>query len=96
MERQEPVCRIIKGDYDHLISEPVKENTDTVTSIPYEELKRLMACEYAVSAMLNSAKLSDSYDGILFIDFRAVYGILKAYVPEDTEKKLEELKREEG
>lgn len=89
------VNRIIKGDYDHLISEPVKENSDIVTTIPYEVLKRLMACEYAINALINNTKLSTGYDGTLFIDYKVVYGILRAYVPEDTEKRLEELKREE-
>jgi len=94
------VSRISNGQYDHLLK-PVEKitqsNTDDVNvAIDYETLKHLMACEYAVKAILDNSKLSTGYDGALFIDYKVVYGILKAYLPDDTNRKLEELKREEA
>lgn len=92
------VSRISNGQYDHLLKpiEKVEINTDDVTvAIDYQTLKHLMACEYAVEKLINLSKPSTGYDDILFIDFKVVYGILKAYVPEDINRRFEELKREE-
>lgn len=91
------VSRIINGEYDYLL-EPVKQtNTDDVNvAIDYQTLKHLLACEYAVEKILKNSKLSTGYDGALFIDYKVVYGILKAYVPDDTNRILEELKRKEA
>lgn len=67
---------------------------DSTTVIPYEELKHLLACEYAINAMLNMTKLSDRTEGTLFIDYRAVFSILTAYVPDEVNNRLETLKNE--
>lgn len=88
--------RIVNGQYDHLINpEPKAVNTQDVNvAIDYDTLKRLMACEYAVNAMLSNAKLSTGYDGALFIDYKVVFGILRAYLPEEAENRLNELREE--
>lgn len=90
------VSRIKNGEYDHLLEPVENANTDDVlVPIDYKTLKHLIACEDAVEKLINCAKLSNNYEGTLFIDYKVVFGILKAYVPEDVIRKLEELNREE-
>ena len=87
------VSRILSGEYDHLL----KKEPDTATTvIPLEDLKRLVACEYAVNGILKLCKLSTGIDGELFIDYKSVFSILKAYLPDDVSKRLEELKKGES
>ena len=85
--------KILSGEYDYLLSE-TPEPSDFTTVIPYEELKHLVACENAITAMLNMAKLSDRTENTLFIDYRAVFSILAAYVPDRVNDRLEALKNE--
>lgn len=92
------VSRIKNGNYDCLLT-PVKKEVKPVNGvdvhIDYDTLDHLMKCEYAVNAILKNSILSTGYDGGLFIDYKVIYGILRAYVPVETEKRLQEL-REEG
>lgn len=91
------VSRIANGQYDHLLKPVEKVNTDDVAvAIDYQTLKHLMACEYAVEKILENCRLSNGYDGTLFIDYRVVYGILRSYVLDDVNKKLETLREEEA
>jgi hypothetical protein len=93
------VTRINNGDYDDLLvvnstkSEETSESATTI--IPLDDLRRLVACEYIVDAILRQTRLSDKYDNTLFIHAGALHGILRAYLPEDVEDRLETLKREE-
>lgn len=93
------VCKILKGDYDHLLSETPNVNSevngDVTTVIPYETLKQLLACEYAIESLLKMSKLSTNADNVLFFDYRATFSILSAYMPEKVNNRLEELNREE-
>lgn len=85
--------KILSGEYDYLLSE-TPEPSDSTTVIPYEELKHLLACEYAINAMFNMTKLSDRTENTLFIDYRAVFSILSAYLPDEVNNRLEALKNE--
>jgi transcriptional regulator with XRE-family HTH domain len=92
------VSRILNGEYDFLLSDlpkVTKTTNDVTTVIPYEQLKHLLACEYAIEAMFNMTKLSDRTESTLFIDYRAVFSILTAYVPEKVDARLKELKERE-
>lgn len=92
------LSRIKKGRYDHLLTpdpEPQAQDTnpDRVSvPIDYDTLKHLMACEYVVDAILKMATLHDVIEDVLFVPNKALYGILRAYVLDDVEKRLEELK----
>lgn len=89
------LSRIKNGKYDSLL-EPEKvedpQADSVVVSIDYETLKRLTACEYVVDAILRMATLHEVIDDVLFINNKALYGILRAYVPDDVEKRLNELR----
>lgn len=89
------VSRILNGEYDHLLSGTPSASDDVTTVIPYEELKRLVACEYCIDAILQMCKLSEKIDGALFIDYKATFGLLKAHVPEKVNARVEELKERE-
>ena len=89
------VSRIIGGEYDHLLNEDPEIN-DSTTVIPFDTLKRLIACEYAVEAILKISKLSDKSDNGLFFPSNSVYGLLRAYLPEETIARIQELKGEVG
>ena len=90
----EVVDRIICGDYDHLLNEDSEIN-DSTTVIPYDTLKRLIACEYAVEAILKISKLSEVNDSNLFFPSNSVYGLLRAYLPEEVNERILELKEQE-
>ena len=93
------ISRIFRGDYNHLLKEDkalVEVDTGATTIIPLEDLKHLVACEYAVNTILKICKLSTNIDGALFIDYKSVFSILRAYVPDDVGTRLEELKRGEN
>lgn len=63
-----------------------------VVPIDYKTLKRLVACEYAVDAILKSTSISTGRDECLFIHYGATYGILRAYLPDDVEARWKELR----
>ena len=96
----------VDSDYFRVIDpEPIVNPEPVTTSeheegvsvnIDYQTLKHLMACEYAIESMLNVATLSTGKDGCLFIDYRASFGIIKAYLPEDVKRRLNELREEVG
>lgn len=88
------VSEIANGQYDYLLDPAVNTN-DVQVAIDYETLKHLIACENVVEAILKGTKLSVGYEGILFIDYKAVYGILRAYVPDEVNSRLEVLKEKE-
>ena len=87
----EEVDRITSGDYDFLLNKDPEIN-DSTTVIPFDTLKRLIACEYAVDAILKISKLSDKSDNALFFPSNSVYGLLRAYLPEETIARIQELK----
>jgi hypothetical protein len=90
------VTRIKNGDYDDLLTVKAEEKEEgTSTIIPLDDLKRLVACEYIVDAILRQTRLSDKYDNTLFIHAGALHGILRAYLPEEVQNRIETLKREE-
>lgn len=89
------VDKICTGGYNHLLVGSDAGNGAT-TIIPLEDLKHLLACEYAISALLKMCKLSNNIDGALFIDFKATFSILRAYLPEEVNKRLEELQKGEN
>lgn len=90
------VTRIKNGEYDDLLTVNTEEKEESVsTIIPLDDLKRLVACEYVVNAILRQCELSDRYDNTLFIHSNVIHGVLKAYLPEEVENRLETLKREE-
>ena len=84
------VSLILSGKYDYLLNEEPEIN-DGTTVIPYETLKRLIACEYAVEAILKVSKLSEVNDNNLFFPSNSVYGLLRAYLPEETLARIQEL-----
>lgn len=85
------VSRIISGEYDYFLNEDPETN-DSTTVIPFDTLKRLIACEYAVEAMLKISKLSEVNDNGLFFPSNSVYGLLRAYLPEEVNERILELK----
>ena len=89
------VSRIVNGKYDYLLADTPKEETkeDTTVVIPYEALKHMVNCEAAITAILAASTLSRDTTGALFCEYKTVFGILKAYLSEDTNNRVEALKR---
>jgi DNA-binding XRE family transcriptional regulator len=83
------VWNIDHGKYDHLLKEAEAEKI--VTEIPYEKLKRLIACENAIDEIFSCAKECFGYDDEIFIDYHSVSSILKKHLPEEHDNKLKEI-----
>lgn len=88
------ISRVKAGKYDHLLKE-VEDSKDSTTLIPYDTLKHLVSCEYAINAILANCVLSKDRENVLFIPFTVVHGILKAYLPDEVNNRLQTLQREE-
>lgn len=80
---------ISKGDYDHMLKETEEEKI--FTEIPYEKLKRLIACENAIDEIFACAKECFGYDDEIFVDYHSVSSILKKHLPEEHDNKLKEI-----
>lgn len=80
------VSNILNGTYS-------KEET-IESQIPYETYRRLVMCEEAVKEILKNMKLATNSceEEALFINYFTVSTILKRCVPEDFEKRINELK----
>ena len=90
------VGNILNGMYKHLLEEEKKvEDKGVKSTIPYEEYKKLVACELAIDEIfkraIKSVKSENYGDDELFIDFRWLFGVLKRYFPEKYEERLKEL-----
>lgn len=83
------VWNIDHGKYDHLLEEAEAEKI--VTEIPYEKLKRLIACENAIDEIFSCSKECFGYDDEIFIDYHSVSSILKKHFPEEHDNKLKEI-----
>jgi hypothetical protein len=82
---------IVNGMYDYMVTDTTSEATVT-SEIPYEQYKRLVQCELCITELLNSAVASMNDEARLFIDFRSVDGILRKFIPEEYEQKLQKLR----
>jgi hypothetical protein len=81
------VSNIRNGLYNHLLEE-TKENNEAKaipSSIPYEDYKRLVACELCVKELFTSARKTLDDTEELFVDYRILSAILKKYFPEEYE-----------
>ena len=87
------VNNIRRGMCDYLLEEKEVEQTPIRSEIPYNEYKRLIACEMAINEMFKSAKSSTYEDDYLFIDYHDVSYILQKYVPDDYQNVVDELER---
>lgn len=85
------VCNIKHGKYDYLFEESEEAIQPIITEIPYEKLKRLIACENAIDEIFSCAKECFGYDDEIFIDYHSVSSILKKHLPEEHENKLAEI-----
>lgn len=83
------VSRIKNNAYDFLIT---GEKQAVTTSIPYEELKRLIAFEAVVNDILNSCTLSEQDNTLVYLSFSYLNKILKAHIPDELESRLETLR----
>lgn len=82
------VSRIRNGYYD-------KPDTDTVNvPITYDRLKRLIACEEIVNAMLREATLHENIENTLYVNNKVVFKALSTYLPDDVGKRIVELAKE--
>lgn len=89
------INRIANGSYDHLLEKPVTTE-DVTVPITYDTLKRLLACEYVVDGILKNCMLHDVIEDALFINNKVLYGLLRAYLPEDVEATVKKLKEVEN
>ena len=91
------VSNIMNGMYNHLLEDTKKEEKKGVVSsdIPYEEYKKLVACELAIDEIFGKSIISINDEDELFIDYKYLFGVLKRYFPEkyaDRVKQLSDIK----
>ena len=88
------VSNISNGLYDYLLEETEEEAKTITSEIPYEDYRRLVRCELAVSQLLGMARASVNEEGLLFVDYRYVSDVLRKCVPEEYQNRLTELEGE--
>lgn len=87
------VGNIQNGLYNHLLEENggAYENKSIPSSVPYDEYKRLCLCELIVGELLKGAKPTLNGEQSIYIDYRAVSQIIKRYLPDEYEAKINEI-----
>ena len=80
---QSTVSRILNGGYD--------EKPPIETQIPYEKFSKLLSCEAAINELLFVTRKANMGENVLFIDYHVFSDILKRFLPEEYEEKLEEV-----
>lgn len=87
------VSNIMNGVYNHLLEDTKKEEKKGVVSsdIPYEEYKKLVACELAIDEIFGRSLISINDEDELFIDYKYLFGVLKRYFPEKYADRVKQL-----
>jgi hypothetical protein len=80
------VSRISNGEYDHLL-----EQQKVSASIDLLELQHLFACEQIVKDMIACSKLDDTQEDSLYFPRHKADAIVKKYVPDMVQERLEYL-----
>ena len=90
------VGNILNGMYKHLLEEEKKvEDKGVKSTIPYEEYKKLVACELAIDEIFGRSLISINDEDELFIDYKYLFGVFKRCFPEkyaDRVKQLSDIK----
>lgn len=79
------VCNILNGKYD-------EEEKKIESQIPYETYRRLVLCEEACMEILRNMKSDFEDEDRTFVDYRVVSAIIKRFLPEEYESRLNEIK----
>lgn len=61
------------------------------SDIPYEEYKKLVACELAIDEIFGRSLISINDEDELFIDYKYLFGVLKRYFPEKYADRVKQL-----
>lgn len=83
------ISNIVSGRYDDLIEEKSVES-----QIPYETYRRLVMCEETVNEILRNMKSTFDESDSLFIDYHILSAIIERCLPEDYQKRVNEIKAE--
>lgn len=101
---QSSVSSILRGGYDSLLliadkpkesAEAKEEKRSVKSQIPYEEYRRLVSCDIAMKEIMSCARKTLSDDEELFIDYRLLSNIIKRYLPDEYQQRVNEVYNED-